>query len=244
MSQASLLLQALKQELRLQDKTYQDVAMHIGLSQASVKRLFSQQDLSLQRLDKICQLLGLELSDLLAKLQQQLQQRQQLEHTQEQALADDTLLFLVAVSVISGFSFSDILAHYQVDRLQLVQKMAQLDRLGLIELKANNEFRLLISNDFHWLKNGPIEQLFHQKIKQDFFQSNFAEQTESLQLISGLLSESNNLELQKQMQSLIKRFAKLSQADKNTSMQHKHGTTMVLALRQWRYSEFAKYQTQ
>ena len=52
----------LKRALREGSHTYQAVAKQLGLSVASVKRLFSTRDFSLQRLDQICELLGVELS--------------------------------------------------------------------------------------------------------------------------------------------------------------------------------------
>ena len=64
MSQTDRLLVALKDELRRQRKTYAQAARVLDLSEASIKRLFSERNLSLQRLDTLCNWLGLEISDL------------------------------------------------------------------------------------------------------------------------------------------------------------------------------------
>ena len=64
MAQTSTLLIALKKSLKAHGYTYADVAKHIGLTQASIKRLFSEENISLQRLDQICQMMDLEISDL------------------------------------------------------------------------------------------------------------------------------------------------------------------------------------
>ena len=50
--------------LKAQGKTYRDVAVALGLTEASVKRLFSKQSFSLHRLDQVCQLLEMEITDL------------------------------------------------------------------------------------------------------------------------------------------------------------------------------------
>ena len=50
MSQTRELIKTLKTALKAQGKTYADVAVELGLTEASVKRLFSQQSFSLSRL--------------------------------------------------------------------------------------------------------------------------------------------------------------------------------------------------
>ena len=70
MAQTAAIVSALKNALKEQGITYQQVAEALDLSEASVKRLFSERQFSLQRLDQICSLLGLEISDLVRRLDQ------------------------------------------------------------------------------------------------------------------------------------------------------------------------------
>ncbi|MBK1887801.1 helix-turn-helix domain-containing protein [Marinobacter sp. DY40_1A1] len=48
----------------------------LALSEASVKRLFSEKQFSLKRLDKICALMGIEISDVVRKLSPELEVEQ------------------------------------------------------------------------------------------------------------------------------------------------------------------------
>jgi DNA-binding Xre family transcriptional regulator len=64
MGQTRELIGTLKAALKSQGKTYADVARELGLAEASVKRIFSQQSFSLDRLDRVCHMLGMEISDL------------------------------------------------------------------------------------------------------------------------------------------------------------------------------------
>src|SRR5690554_7540436 len=68
MAQTSAIVSELKRQLRAHGLTYQDVAQALELSEASVKRLFSDKQFSLKRLDQICTLMGMEISDLVRKL--------------------------------------------------------------------------------------------------------------------------------------------------------------------------------
>src|SRR5262245_28999474 len=65
MAQADLLLEVLKKALRERGLTYSRVAKGLGLSESSVKRTFSQETMGLDRLEEICALAEIEISDLL-----------------------------------------------------------------------------------------------------------------------------------------------------------------------------------
>jgi len=119
-----------------------------------------------------------------------------------------------------------------------VQKLAQLDRLRIIELLPGNRIKLRIAANFNWLPNGPIQQFFHDKVQQDFFNSRFDKQHEKLLVLNGLLSKQSNREFQKKLQRLASEFEQLNREDAALPMDERHGTTAVLAMREWQYSLF------
>ncbi|WP_432473598.1 helix-turn-helix domain-containing protein [Amphritea sp. HPY] len=241
MAQSAALVHTLKKQLKAQGKTYADVARVLDLSEASVKRLFSEQNFTLQRLETISQLAGLELSDLVQRMAKDQQRLTQLTRDQEQEIASDLELLIVVISVINGFSYQDIISQYQISEHQCIQKLAKLDRLKLIELQPNNRIKLLIAPNFNWLPNGPIQQFFQQKVEQDFFQSRFDKQNEKLIVLNGVMTPDTNLALQKKMERLAEEFNNLMQEDAPLAMNRKYGNTMVLAIRQWQYSLFKSY---
>ena len=95
-------------------KDYRDVAGVLGLSEASVKRLFSEKSFSLARLDSICRLLDLEISDLVRKMKQAIQLTTHLTLQQEQELVTDTRLLLMAHFLISRWTFPEIIETYDM----------------------------------------------------------------------------------------------------------------------------------
>jgi transcriptional regulator with XRE-family HTH domain len=166
MGQTRDLVATLKTELKAQGKTYADVAAALKLSEASVKRIFSQQNFSLKRLERICQLLGIEISDLVQQMNEQRQQLQQLDWDQEQDLTGDITLMLVAVCVLNRWTMEEILSYYRISEHECIRHLARLDRLKLIELLPGNRIRLRVAPNFSWIDNGPIQQFFQQKIGQ------------------------------------------------------------------------------
>ncbi len=65
MGQTSDLIDVLKKGLREKGLTYARVAEGLGISESSVKRMFSLQSMSLERLAQVCALMSLEITDLL-----------------------------------------------------------------------------------------------------------------------------------------------------------------------------------
>ena len=240
MGQTAVLVETLKQTLKSHGKTYRDVAAALALSEASVKRLFASNGLSLQRLDDICQMMGMEISDLVQVMSGRAAKTMELSETQEQQVADDPLLLLVAVSVLNKFTFEDILAKYAISDTELIQKLAHLDRLKIIELLPKNRIKLLISPNFRWRENGPIQRFFQDEVGQEFFASRFDQRTESLVSVSGLLSLTSNELFQRKMARLAEEFADLQRDDERLPLSERHRTTMVLAIRQWEYGLFER----
>jgi len=238
MAQTVLLVDTLKQALKAHGLTYRDVAQALELSEASVKRLFAGNNLSLHRLDRICQLMGMEITDLAALLRDRHPKTEALSIAQEQEIADDVVLLLVAISVLNKFTFEEILEHYAISKTELIRKLAHLDRLKIIELLPNNRIKLLISSRFKWQDDGPIQRFFQEKVGREFFASRFAQDTEKLISNSGLLSVASNEQFQRKMVRLAEEFADLQRDDERLPLAQKHGTTMVLAIRQWEYGLF------
>lgn len=242
MSDRAQLITTLKRQLKAQGKTYADVATWLELSEASVKRLFAEQNFTLIRLERICQMLNLDFSELVQLMNREALRVTQLTEQQEQQIASDVLLLLIAVCILNGYSFNDIVNEYAISPPQCIQKLVLLDRLKIIELLPNNKIKVLVAKHFSWLPNGPIQRFFQQKVEKDFFNSTFDQENEQLIVANRLLSNASNLKFQQKMSRLVREFDELSQRDAPLPMNEKHGNTVVLAVRQWRYSLFEAYQ--
>lgn len=156
MSATTNLLDALKTVFRSKGITYRDAAKALDLSEVSIKRLFSEKNCSLARLEKLCDLAETDFSTLLEIAESKQQQLTELSLEQEKLLVGDTRLLVVAVCIINFWSFDEILSHYQFTEAELTGAFTQLDKLGLIELLPSNRYRLKVSRNFRWRIRGPI----------------------------------------------------------------------------------------
>ena len=112
MSQSQRMVAALKSVLKNRRVSYEQVAAHLKVSQSSVKRLFSSGAITLQRLEAICDLAGIDVLELARQAEAKRVRVARLTVRQEQELVDDPLLLLVAICVLNRWSCEQIVAHY------------------------------------------------------------------------------------------------------------------------------------
>jgi len=239
MAQTTQLVATLKRLLKSHGFNYADVAVQLSLSQASVKRLFSEQSFSLERLDKVCQMMEIEISDLVAEMNSHSRVMvSELSLEQEQEIADDVVLLLVTVCILNRWTMAQLIENFRLSEHQCIQHFAVLDRLKLIELLPGNKVKLRIAPNFKWLDNGPIQHFFQQKIAADFFDSNFTKQQEKLIVINGMLSREGMAIFHRKLTQLAHEFDELNNDDAALALGQRTGTTVVLATRSWKYGLF------
>lgn len=238
MAQTSALLKTLKKELKANGFTYTDVAKQLGLTQASIKRLFSEENISLTRLDQICQMMSLEISDLVKSMSVQQGQLQYLSEEQEQEITCDLNLLLICVCVLNKWTMQDIVSHYDIPATECIQKLAKLDKLKIIDLLPENRIKLLVDSNFGWRENGPIQKFFQRTIGNEYFKHQFEQDDDVLMVLNGMLSSQSNGEFQRKIRRLAREFELLNQEDANLSLNDRKGVTAVLAIRGWNFSLF------
>lgn len=239
MAQTTALVEALKQVLREQGITYADVAKKLKLSLPSVKRLFSDKQFSLRRLDQVCELAGIEISDLARRVQQN-KEISQIAWEYEEELVSDPKLLIVAVSALNRWAFKEIHSTYTFTETELVRRLARLDRMNLIELQPGNRIRPLVSTSFRWHTGGPIQQFFESQVQADFFKGAFNDPGELRLFVTGMLSRDSNNTIQQKLQRVAQDFRHLHEEDKNLPLAERFGTSMVVAIRPWELAVFEK----
>ncbi|HWV15297.1 MAG TPA: helix-turn-helix transcriptional regulator [Cellvibrio sp.] len=238
MAQINSLLATLKKALRAHGFTYADVARRLDLAEASVKRLFSDQAVSLQRLEQICQMMELEISDLVQMMNEQQPRLQHLTAEQEREITCDLELLLVTVCVLNRWTLDEIVRFYKLSESECIQKLARLDKLKIIELLPKNKIKLLVAPNFSWRENGPIQNFFQEKVAQEYFKTHFDHQEECLLVLNGMLSAQSNGEFQRKLKKLAREFDDINNEDAALALDKRNGVTVVMAVRSWRYGLF------
>lgn len=238
MAQTNPIISTLKSLLKQRGLTYRDVAQTLGLSEARIKRLFAEQNFSLQRLDQVCQLLDIEISELVKEMEANQRRITELTFEQEHELAADVKLLLLAHLVINGWQFEDIISMYQLSRTETIRYLARLDRLKLIELLPNNRIKLRMSPKFAWRAGGPIQNYFTNYLLDDFFKNSFDGKDETFIFPSGALSSASREQINRRIKQLVQDFHSLNEHDRTLPFEERYSCSLILAFRPWRPDAF------
>ena len=238
MARSNQIVDILKLELRAQGINYQQLANQLGLSESTIKHMFSTKNFSLKRLDRICELLGLELSDLVEKFAAAETKIEQLSVENEKILIAELPLLMVTYCISNRWTVEEILQTYNISEPECIRCLAQLDRMRMIELLPGNKVRLIISNNFKWQVNGPIEKFFRSEVQEDFFDASFSGQNKLYMAKLGDLSDKSISQLIDRLENIGDFCDELIKEDKKQPFDQRHGSGMVLAIRKWGFSAF------
>ncbi|HUF80422.1 MAG TPA: helix-turn-helix transcriptional regulator [Burkholderiales bacterium] len=239
MTTTSGLVEVLKRELKSRGITYAHVARKLNLSEASVKRMFSRRDFTLKRLDQVCQLTQGEFSDLAQALAREEQLVSRLTLEQEKEIACSIKLFLVAVCVLNHVEPDQIVSLYDISMTECIQLLVKLDRIGFIRLLPNNRIRLLVSRDFTWLPDGPIQRFFKQHAHTDYFRSSFDRPGEYMLALNGMLSKASSAMIIERLKRTVREFSELHNNDVKLPAGERAAMSLLVAIRHWELQEFA-----
>ena len=173
MTQSSGIIKELKSQLKVHRVTYRDLAQELGLSESAVKQMFASGNMTLTRLDRICEILGYDLGALVQMTDDAGKQLQSLSIELENELISDSKLLLVAYCIVNHWTFAEILDRYELTEVEGIRYLVRLDRMKLIELLPGNRVKPLISSNFNWQPDGPIESYFQKEVQGPFFNSDF-----------------------------------------------------------------------
>ncbi|RYX88357.1 MAG: XRE family transcriptional regulator [Comamonadaceae bacterium] len=238
MADTSLLIDVIKLELKAQDKTYADVAASLEMSESSVKRMFSRKEMPLTRVDDICRILNTDFAELSRRVTQATPLMSELTYEQEVAVSRDPKLLLTAICVLSYWTFEQMVQTYQITEAECTAKLLQLDKLGVIELKPLNRYRLKVAKTFKWRGDGPIRQYFLTHIVGEYFGGRFDREGETLLMVHGNINRSVAPNFVERLTRLGQDFSQQHLADQKIDAKHRDGFTMIVGFRRWEFSAF------
>ena len=206
----------MKQAMKAKKMTYAELGKHLGVGELAVKRLFRDKDCKLSRIFEVCEFLGVELEDLLAMQKRQSQKPEFLPESIEQALANDLTLFTVFILLVSEVNLSEVQRVTGHDEPTLYLIMRRLEKLGLIHLLPNNQFRFNVPLPIRWRFQGALSKVL-KPLNLNFLAYCFDRDEKTHHqfiTMSRFLSQASLEELQREADSLRQRFEYLASQDR------------------------------
>lgn len=224
--------------LRSRGRTYAQAATVLGLSEPSVKRLFSRGELSLTRLERLCDWLGVDIADVVALSRDIDPLVTMLEPAQERELLRDLALLLLAFLVLNGWREDDILTAFAFTKAELIRRLLRLQRLGMIELMPFDRIKLRTARNFAWRPDGPIQRYFAQTVLPEFLHTRFDQPGERMHFVGGMLSRASVYKLHTAMDALARQLDEMVAQDLKLPVAERHGVSLFIGLRPWEFSRF------
>ena len=241
MAETQAIIATLKRALKDHQFTYADVAQGLQMSEANVKRMFAAERMTLDRVEAICLLLNMKLSDLFQLYEESRQRITELTEEQEKELIADGQVLFVAVCVRNHLSYEDILKNYRIAQTELIQCLAKLDRLKIIDLLPNNHIKLRIDENFRWLRYGPIERFYEKTIQKEFLSKGFDAQDNPRIFANFMLSEKSQAIVAQRLKLFSDEITQLHRQDRDLPLGKRQSISVLLAMREWDFSVFRTY---
>ena len=239
MSESAAIIEVLKRSLKTRGMTYRDLAKKVGLSEASIKRVFSAETFTLQRLEEVCAAIGVSMSELVRIAADSRESRSQyLSLDQEQLLAEDPRLLACFYLLLNGRSSEEIMARMDLSERELREFYVKLDAEKLIELQPRLKVRMRVGPVITWRTDGPVYRVHQRQVKAEFLQSEFQGLQEALHFRSAELSEASARILARKLEQLAREFAELATLDVSLPTREKQSVALLMAFRPWVFSMF------
>jgi len=232
----SRFVEALKQSVRSRGLTYAQLARRLGISEPSVKRMFSRGSFTLQRIESILRVLDLELYDVARLSRGAAAAQRHLALEQERLLARDERLLSVFWLLLNDWSFEEILHDFAIARAELTLAFAQLARAKLIEWGPRERARLAVPRDFEWRAGGPVKKAYGARVMQEFLAGRFDGAGELLRFEARDLSVDSAAVLRRRLERMVAEFNQAAEVDASLPARKRQSFGLLLACRPWQFS--------
>lgn len=237
MSQSVEFMNALKKLLKLKGIVYQDLAEGLELSLPSIKRLFSTGDISLNRLDKICEIAGIDFTDLL-KLMELTKDKSASHLTEEQEnfLSENLHATAYFELLVIGYSPKRIQEEYGLTQAQSHKHLRALDRHKLIEWLPKDKVRLKVNDMIRLRPDSKLTRILKEKGVKSFLNHDFKGELCYQEFMTFMASKESIKKLNSRLSTLLKEIAQEGLMEGKAGIEGESAAVFA-SVRPWRLVE-------
>ena len=163
--QSEMVFLSLKELLKQRRLTYADLAERLESSEAAIKNMFYKRHVDLDRLDAICEVLGMRLFDLMALAGQHQDGDFHFDEVQEEFLVDNQGHFAFFVALLfHRKSLAQIARENGLSAVSVHRYLRDLEKLELIEQRSENHIIFKKKGRLVWRKGGPWMRKFYRDL--------------------------------------------------------------------------------
>ena len=231
------LIDSLKRVLKSRHITYAELARRIGMSEASVKRLFSQHTFTLNRLEQVLAALELDFFELAKLARGAGDAPEEMTEPQENALAQEPRLMGVFYLLFNDWQPAQILTRYELTEAELTKLLVKLDRLRLIELLPANKVKLKVGRHLRLRPSGAIRAKHGQRTMAEFLAVEFDRYGGNFRFEFRDVSPASFAVVHRKLDRLAAEFNELAELDSTVPPDQRQSIGIVLGMRPWKIGQ-------
>lgn len=233
----------LKKELKLRGKTYSDIAEPLMLTTSGVKKLFTSHDISLKRLETICQLVGLTVSEVINEASEDFVKDFSFSQEQELLLIQNPELFHLYWKMrVESMPLHEYKKTYldknKKSKSAIDHSLKKLEKVGLVVISKWGDIRFSDNGLTRWQSQSALVQILNRKWSQDLIESVLSRNSKhDFYNLSRLkLSEETYAQLKNELLNLADRYSIMATKESNLkSKKSKNEIALMLVAAEYQF---------
>jgi len=206
--ETQLLIDGLKKAIKVKGLNYMDLAKELGISERSINRIFSEGTFTLDRFMKVCELIGISLSDLEKMIKLDIEHWDNQFNTEQEEFFVKNFDYLIFYSLLFEYeSIKKLAKDYKIGDVTIGKLLAQLEKLGLIEWLPGNEAKVIHPRK-HASPDGPLVYGHGKGIISEMVDISLNSEKDKDFLLFTILSKSSQKLMREKMEELYNEMRK------------------------------------
>ena len=222
----------LSRQLQAHGISQAQLAEHLHLTGSAAKQMFESKDCTFSCMEKMCELVGLKLEELLHNTPKQAQLLESLTQQQEIEFLSNKKLFAVAIGVMYFWNHKDLLARVKVNKAELTQLLQRLEDIGFLKMVSGSQFKPMLSPKFGWIPDGPIMRMVRRE-SLEFLSDNFEGEGDVLHAMNIFVTPETRGKLRNQLNAIAQEYKKHMAMEANLPADDKRMVSLIIAARPW-----------
>ena len=207
MNDPHLIFRALKSQLKSRKVSYAELAKRTEMSEANVKRIFSEEACSLARLSQFCDAIKVSLSDLVRSAADTTPEYFLLPKAAEAFFADNLDYFVFYRQLEHEQTTEAMQEANDLSPKEMNRYLKKIEELGLIERQPGDKIKLMQKGYLRLPTESRLQQNYFRRWLPQFFEKVMvANDRHFVKIFSTGLSEKNRKELVRDLEDIAKKY--------------------------------------
>lgn len=202
------ILKVIKRTLKSRKLSYKNIAKEMGVSEISVKRIFSGESVSLKNLLLICDLLNISILEVAAIAKEDNKAEYILNKGQDEFFFENPRLYSIFIDLYRRITSVEVKKHWKLTEDEFFKILRKYEKLGLVELYPDNHFKFNMTGIIRAPANGKLRKIFFEQNLDflDYVQTSPQSSEHIIQTSEILLSNENIKSLTRELEELGQKY--------------------------------------